>query len=81
MTAVALKPNMLLLLKLSASSSGMYPGTQWELAAKKFGQLKRMGLVEVYTPHNPVHKDRAVATEAGRRLLAEADDASKGRKP
>lgn len=56
---------------LSASvDSGMYPGNHWDACTTAYQRLERLGLVYRYQPHNPVHKHRAVATEAGRAALA-----------
>lgn len=60
-------------LALTAMGGGMYPGDLWEHAPKQFAELERMGLVRLFTPHNPVHKDRAVITELGRKALADAE--------
>lgn len=52
-------------------STGMYPGDHWDSASKQYSQLERMGLVETFVPWNPVHKTRAVITDAGRAYLKE----------
>ena len=49
--------------------SGMYPGDWWDSAPKQHAYLERLGLVEIYTPHNPVHKIRAAITWRGREYL------------
>lgn len=58
------------LLRLSARRSGMYDGDRWDFAPKQFRRLESLGLVREETPHNPVHKPRAVITAAGREVLA-----------
>jgi len=70
-TRAALTDREVTLLRLSATSGGMYAGDRWDLAPKVYGKLERMGLVYLSAPHNPAHKDRAVATEAGRHFLRE----------
>ena len=40
------------------------------LPPKVLRRLERAGFVDRITPHNPVHKDRIVITEAGREALA-----------
>ena len=49
---------------------GQYPGCHWDDAPKKFRKLEEMGLVRLWMPHNPSHKDRAVITPAGKAALA-----------
>jgi hypothetical protein len=56
--------------------SSMYPGEYWEAAPARFRKLERRGLVALYEPHNSAHKNRAVATEAGRALIAEFEKAA-----
>ena len=56
-------------LRMSAMNSGMYPGDRWECAPKRFARLEKLGLVTVYIPHNPVHKERAVITAEGLKAL------------
>lgn len=61
-------------LRLSAAEGAAgYLGVQWDMCPSAFHRLKRLGFVEGFTPHNPAHKDRAVATEAGHAKLAELD--------
>lgn len=59
-------------LKLSNMGSGMYPGERIDFAPRVFDRLIRDGLCSLYIPHNPVHKERAVATERGREVLKKA---------
>lgn len=59
-------------LELAASESGFYPGVQADVGGKHMGRLFKRGYVSEYLPSNPVHKVRAVATEAGLRALTEA---------
>lgn len=59
----------LLALAAAGPGSGLYPGIQWDFAPRRFTKLSNLGLVERYTPHNPVHKERAVITQAGREAL------------
>ncbi len=52
--------------------SGMYPGIHCKLIpCGPAERLRRLGLIEVYEPHNPVHDSRYVATDAGMRAIAE----------
>ncbi len=68
----ALTPTQWKRLQRAASDGlGMYPGDQWENAPKQYLALEKMGLVHRYIPHNPVHKERAVATEKGLSMLSE----------
>lgn len=48
---------------------GMYPGLTFDMSPAQLRKLRKLGLVEWFTPHNPVHKDRAVITRAGRAAL------------
>ena len=58
-------------LELAATrpAGGGYPGVQWDMCETAFERLLQLGLVERWTPHNPAHKDRAIATDAGRAKL------------
>lgn len=71
-----LSPKELRALKLadSANSGGLYPGIQWDFARKRFARLRRLGLVEFFYPHNPVHKERALTTNLGRLVLEAASE-------
>lgn len=51
--------------------SGMYPGTYWDHAPASFARLEKMGFVEQYHPHNPVHKTRAILTDKGAQAYAD----------
>lgn len=51
---------------------GLYPGERWDRAPGRFASLHKRGLVSIYIPSNPSHKERAVITSEGRRLLAAA---------
>jgi len=64
-------------LEMSAfgAGSGMYPGDRWENAPRRFTSLQKRGLVSLYIPHNPAHKERAVITDKGRALLLAAKSA------
>jgi hypothetical protein len=59
-------------LELAASESGFYPGVQADVGGKHMRRLFKRRYVSEYLPSNPVHKVRAVATEAGLRALREA---------
>lgn len=61
------------LTEAAREGSGMYPGCHADAAPGVFRDLKRLGFVKLYVPHNSAHKDRYVATEAGRQALAQAD--------
>jgi len=50
---------------------GMYPGGRYDLAPAQHSRLERMGLVEPFIPHNPVHKERVTITLKGRSVLEE----------
>lgn len=52
-----------------ASGGQLYDGMKVEFAPAQVRQLVKHKLVEIEVPHNPVHKDRAVATPLGRALL------------
>lgn len=52
------------------SYAGMYPGDYLDAATKQHSQLIRHGLIEIFEPHNPAHKERVVVTGAGRSMLA-----------
>lgn len=62
-------------LRLAAmtGAGGDYTGAQWGMAPTTFAKLQKRGMVERRSPHNPIHKDRAVITEAGRTLLEQAE--------
>lgn len=48
------------------SSIGMYPGMKAkDIPPSVRDRLRKLNLIEDYTPHNPVHDYRYVATEAG----------------
>lgn len=51
--------------------TGMYQGEKWKCAPARFQKLHRLGLVNHYYPHNPVHDDRAVITAEGEAVLRE----------
>ena len=60
-------------LALAASpGSGMYPGSRWDMCPTAFNRLSKLGFVDRWEPHNPAHKPRAVATDAGRLALKRA---------
>jgi len=48
---------------------GMYPGVYLDDAPGQIGKLIKRGLLELYYPHNSVHKVRAIITELGRAAL------------
>lgn len=50
-------------------SSG-YFGVQWDMSESAFLRLRKLGFVEYSQPRNPVHKARAIATDAGHAVLA-----------
>lgn len=51
---------------------GMYPGIRQDLVPGKVTEsLRKLGLIDHFVPHNPVHKDRWVITPAGRAALKE----------
>ncbi len=50
---------------------GMYPGIYVEAAPGQIRKLIKRGLLEIYEPHNSVHKTRATITDLGRAALAE----------
>lgn len=50
---------------------GMYPGDWWDGAPRQYRELQRLGFVDEYLPHNPVHKTRAVITDEGLAFLSE----------
>ncbi len=49
--------------------SGMYLGLHIDAAPAQIRKLAARGFVEIYQPHNPVHKERAIITDAGRLAL------------
>lgn len=49
----------------------MYPGGRYDLAPVQHRKLERMGLVEPFIPHNPIHKERVTITDKGRAVLKE----------
>jgi len=49
--------------------SGMYPGVSWKLAPAQLYKLEKRGYVEHFYPHNPIHDNRAIITDAGRAAL------------
>lgn len=49
----------------------MYAGVQWDMASSQHDRLAKRGFVERRSPHNPIHKDRAVITEKGLAFLRE----------
>ena len=61
-------------LKNASYDTGSYPGCHWDAAPKKFRELERLGLVTLWMPPNPSHKDRAVITPMGRAELKEQTD-------
>lgn len=46
-----------------------YPGIQWDICPTAFERLRKLGFVTEWEPHNPAHKTRAIATDAGRAAL------------
>jgi len=53
-----------------SSGGGMYPGVHADFVPNNPARhLERDGYIELYMPHNPVHKDRWVVTEKGREAL------------
>lgn len=70
MSEQALTGKMARFLQLSAGKSGMYDGDRWDNAPRTYRRLAAMGFVREEAPYNPVHKSRAVITEAGRAALA-----------
>jgi hypothetical protein len=51
-------------------SGGMYSGLVVDMVPPTVAR-RLAGFIESYSPHNPIHKDRWVIVEAGRRALAE----------
>lgn len=51
---------------------GMYPGIYIEDAPGQIRKLIARGLLEIFEPHNPVHKSRAIITELGRTVVEAA---------
>lgn len=46
--------------------AGMYPGVQCDMIPDgPAGRLRRDGMIEIYVPHNSVHKDRWTITTQG----------------
>lgn len=57
----------------SRPSGSMYRGQIVDLVPPKFARaFERSGWVDREIPHNPVHKERFVITEAGRAALLKA---------
>lgn len=50
---------------------GMYPGGRYDFAPAQHGKLELMGLIELFIPHNPAHRERVTITESGRAALEE----------
>lgn len=61
---------------IKVSSGGMssrYPGIHVDKIPPKAMRLfERLGYVEIFIPHNPVHKDRVIITYRGEEALAES---------
>jgi hypothetical protein len=70
MSEQAISPRLMRWLEVSSYGGVMYRGCNIDCAPKVFSQLEKLGLVEIYSPHNPAHKDKAMATDAGRAMLA-----------
>lgn len=59
-------------IKLCSNGGGMYPGVRTEDVSFKVGsRLHREGLIRYFIPHNPVHKERWIITDAGLDALNE----------
>ena len=52
------------------AGQSMYAGMSWEMASRQFEKLQARGFVERRSPYNPVHKDKAVITQAGLDFIA-----------
>jgi hypothetical protein len=61
-------------LLLCDGQAGMYPGIQQDVVPRSTAsRLVHEGLIRAYMPHNGVHKDRWVITDAGRSALAQQE--------
>lgn len=61
-------------IRLATDGGGMYPGEHWDFIPNRVRHsLWRKGFIQSFTPHNPVHKERATITPAGRQALQESD--------
>lgn len=57
---------------LMSGVAGMYPGVRTEDVSRKVGyRLYQEGLIRLFIPHNPAHKERWVITEAGRNAMSQ----------
>lgn len=57
----------------SNASGPMYAGMRADfLPSGPSGRLRKAGLIRSESPHNPVHKDRWVITDAGRMALEQS---------
>jgi hypothetical protein len=56
-----------------ATGQSMYAGMPWDMACAQYAKLEKRGFVERRSPHNPIHKDRAVITQAGLDFLRSID--------
>jgi hypothetical protein len=65
--------NWLTTIRLATDSTGgMYPGLQADaLPSGPAKRLRDAWYIELFVPHNPVHKDRWTITPTGRAALAE----------
>lgn len=65
------------LIELCSDSPSGYPGLQVDMISSKFRRrFERNDWVSLFTPHNPVHKERLVITPAGRAALQAEDNGS-----
>ena len=57
---------------MTDNSGGMYSGDWYEFAPAMHAKLIKRGYIEVYQPHNQVHKARVVVTDYGREAINNA---------
>lgn len=70
MSDIVLSAKELQQLRICAGSLGSYPGDRADLIAPKVARkLLAARLVYSWSPYNPAHKERLVATEKGEELL------------
>lgn len=64
------KRKLVTALKLAGGAGAHgYPGCEYCWSPKKYNTLEKMGLVKLWQPHNPVHKERMILTHEGQEAL------------
>lgn len=65
--------NWLSTIRLCSDGGGMYPGLRVEMLPNAPAKrLREFGYIELFIPHNPVHKDRWIITPEGRTAESKA---------